>query len=171
MPSGEIHQYSQIANGSVVSAVSILVLDPNDTTTSPAGPNGSDKRMTVGQLALMYLALTGGTLTGWLAPAVVALTFGTTIAVNAALGNVFAVTLTASTGTLANPSNPVDGQPIRVRITQDGTGSRTLAFGTAWDFGAAGTPTLSTAAGACDYVVGEYNAAKGKWCVSFAGGY
>lgn len=113
----------------------------------------------------------GATMTGELSPAVVALTFASSIAVNAALGNVFAVTLTASTGTLANPTNPVDGQPIRVRVIQDGTGGRTLAYGTAWDFGAAGAPTLSTAANAIDYLVGEYNAVKSKWCVSAALGF
>lgn len=113
----------------------------------------------------------GATMTGELSPAVVALTFASSITVNAALGNVFAVTLTASTGTLANPSNPVDGQPIRVRVIQDGTGSRTLAYGTAWDFGAAGAPTLSPAANAIDYLVGEYNAVKSKWCVSAALGF
>jgi hypothetical protein len=130
--------------------------------------------MTLAQFAAYIGALpeSGGSMTGWLAPAVVTLTFAGSIAVNAALGNVFAVTLTASTGTLANPTNAThDGQSIRVRVIQGGSGSWTLAYGTAWDFGAAGTPTLSTAAGACDYIVGEWNAGKSKWCVSFAGGY
>jgi hypothetical protein len=106
----------------------------------------------------------GSTLTGWLAPSVVSLTFGASIAVNAALGNIFAVTLTASTGTLANPTSPVDGQLIRVRVTQDATGSRTLAYGNAYDFGTAGSPTLSTAANKVDVLAFEYNAALSKWC-------
>lgn len=106
----------------------------------------------------------GGTMTGWLAPAVVALTFGTTIAVNAALGNAFSLTLTASTGTLANPTNPVDGQVIRFRITQGTGGSFTLAYGTAYDFGTASAPTLSTAAGKVDIAAFEYVASISKWC-------
>src|SRR6185437_13971955 len=53
-------------------------------------------------------SFTGGTLTQYLAPAVVTLTFGATISVNAALGNDFRLTLTASTGTIANPTSPVD---------------------------------------------------------------
>lgn len=107
--------------------------------------------------------LAGATFTGYLAPAVSALTFGASIAVNAALGNVFTLTLTASTGTIANPSNPVDGQIIRFRIAQDGTGSRTVAWGTAYDFGTAGAPTLSTGASKVDVVAFEYNAALSKW--------
>jgi hypothetical protein len=112
----------------------------------------------------LALPLAGGTMTGWLAPAVVALTFGSSIAVNAALGNVFAVTLTASTGTLANPSGPVDGQVIRIRVTQDATGSRTLAYGTAFDFGTAGTPVLTATASKTDILAFEYVAALSKWC-------
>jgi hypothetical protein len=106
----------------------------------------------------------GGTLTGALVPAVTTLTFGSSIAVNAALGNVFAVTLTASTGTLANPTNPADGQAIRVRVIQDSTGSRTLAYGTAYDFGAAGAPILSTTAAKVDILGFEYVASLSKWC-------
>lgn len=108
-------------------------------------------------------SFTGGTLGRFLAPVVVPLTFGASIAVNAALGNVFAVTLTSSAGTLANPTNPVDGEAIRVRVIQDATGSRTLAYGTAYDFGAAGAPTLSTGANKVDLLGFEYVASLSKW--------
>lgn len=107
--------------------------------------------------------LSGATFTGWLAPAVSALTFGTAIPVNAALGNVFTLTLTASTGTVSNPTNPVDGQIIRFRVAQDGTGSRTVAWGSAYDFGSGSAPALSTAAGKVDVLPFEYNAALSKW--------
>jgi hypothetical protein len=119
--------------------------------------------------AAASVPLAGGTMTGHLAPAVASLTFGTTIALNAALGNAFALTLTASTGTLSNPANPVDGQTIRVRVIQDATGGRTLAFGTAYDFGAAGAPTLSTAASKVDILGFEYVASLSKWCYLGAG--
>ena len=108
----------------------------------------------------------GVTLPDYLAPAVVPLTFvgaGTTL-VNAALGNAFNLTLTASTTTLGNPSNPVDGQVIRFRITQGAGGSFTLAYGTAYDFGAAGSPTLSTTAAKADILGFEYVASISKWC-------
>jgi hypothetical protein len=111
----------------------------------------------------LALPKAGGTMTGWLAPAMVALTFASSITVNVALGNAFAVTLTASTGTLANPTNPVDGQVIRVRVIQGGSGSFTLAYGTAYDFGAAGAPVLSTAAAKVDILGFEYVASLSKW--------
>ena len=117
----------------------------------------------------LALPKAGGTLTGWIAPAVTALTFGSSVAVNAALGNAFSLTLTASTGTLANPTNPVDGQLIRIRVTQGSGGSFTLAYGSAYDFGTAGSPTLSTAAGKVDVLVFEYVASISKWCYVAAG--
>lgn len=96
-------------------------------------------------------------------PAVVPLTFGASIALQADFGNVFTVTLTASTGTLANPTNPQDGQTIRVRVIQDATGGRTLAYGTAYDFGAAGAPVLSTGPNKVDILGFEYVASLSKW--------
>lgn len=99
-----------------------------------------------------------------LAPSVTALTFGASIPVQADLGNVFTLTLTASTGTLANPTNPQDGQIIHVRVTQGSGGSFTLAYGTNYDFGAAGAPTLSTTAGKVDILGFEYVASLSKWC-------
>jgi hypothetical protein len=110
-----------------------------------------------------------GTAVGPVAPAVTALTFGTSIAVDAAFGNAFNLTLTASTGTIANPTNPVDGQVIRFRIKQDATGSRTVAWGTAYDFGASSAPVLSTGASKTDIAAFEYDAGISKWCFLGAG--
>lgn len=119
--------------------------------------------------ALGGVPLAGGTMTGWLAPAVAALTQSSgTVAVNAALGNVFTLTLTASTWTISNPTNPVDGQVIRLRLAQDGTGSRTVSWGTAYDWGttagsANSAPTLTTTASKTDTVAFEYYSAISKW--------
>src|SRR5690242_11605507 len=89
----------------------------------------------------------GGTFTGAVIEAAVALTFATTIAVDASLGNTFRVTLTASTGTLGAPSNPTDNQKIIVEVKQDATGSRTLAYNAVYQFTTQNpSPTLSTAA-------------------------
>jgi hypothetical protein len=113
----------------------------------------------------LALPKAGGTMTGWLAPAVSALSFvgGGTTLVNAALANAFNLTLTASTTTLGAPSNPVDGQVIRFRVTQGGSGSYTLAYASAYDFGAAGSPTLSTSVGKVDVLGFEYVASLSKW--------
>lgn len=104
-----------------------------------------------------------GTATAATSPAVVALLDGATVTVDASLGNVFTVTL-AGNRTLADPSNPVDGQEIRVNVTQDATGSRLLSYGAAYDFGAAGAPTLSTGAGKVDILRFGYVSALSKWC-------
>ena len=135
-------------------------------TIAQGGTNATTASVALSNLGAAALA--GATFTGAVDPAVVALTFGSTISVNAAQGNVFAVTLTASTGTIANPTNPVDGQVIRYRIAQDGTGSRTVAWGTAYDWGSTGglansAPTLSTGASKVDVLGFEYNAALSKW--------
>lgn len=106
---------------------------------------------------------TGGTMTGWLTPAVATLTFGTNIAVDASLGNVFDLTLTASTGTLATPTNPTNGQHILIFVTQGTGGSFTLHYGSGYNFGSSGQPTLSTTAGAVDVLGFVYWAALSQW--------
>jgi len=118
----------------------------------------------------------GVTYPAYVAPAVVTLTeSGGSVAVDAADGNVFRLVLTASGWTLSNPTGMTDGQPVRVRLIQDGTGGRTISYGSAWDFGAAGAPTLSTGAGKVDYLAGEWsadaNGGTGAVVVSAALGY
>ena len=84
--------------------------------------------------------------------AISALTDAATITADFALANNFSVTLGGSR-TLANPSNQTAGQSGCIWITQDGTGSRTLAYGSQWDFTGGTAPTLSTAAAAVDCLV------------------
>ncbi len=81
-----------------------------------------------------------------------ALTDGATITADFAVANNFSVTLGGSR-TLANPSNQTAGQSGCIWITQDGTGSRTLAYGSQWDFTGGTAPTLSTAAASVDCLV------------------
>jgi hypothetical protein len=81
--------------------------------------------------------------------AVVALTDAATIAVDASLGNNFSVTL-GGNRTLGNPTNLTAGQHGAIVITQDGTGSRTLAYSSNWKFPAGTAPTLTTTASAVD---------------------
>lgn len=118
---------------------------------------------------------TGATFTGWVAPAVVALSQSAgTVAVNASTGNVFKLTLTASGWTIANPTNPLDGQLIRLRIKQDGTGNRTISWGSGYNWGttngsANSAPVLSTSANVTDVLGFEYDAAAAKWIYLGAG--
>ena len=80
-----------------------------------------------------------------------ALTDGTNISVDLNAGQNFTVTL-AGNRTLDNPTNCVAGQVGSIFVVQDGTGSRTLAYGTSWDFPAGEAPVLSTDAAAIDRI-------------------
>jgi len=83
--------------------------------------------------------------------AISVLTDGATITPDFALANNFSVTL-AGNRTLANPTNLVAGQSGVIIINQDGTGSRTLAYGSYWDFAGGTAPTLTTTASAVDMI-------------------
>ena len=80
-----------------------------------------------------------------------ALSDGTNISVDLNAGQNFTVTL-AGNRTLDNPTNCVAGQVGSIFVIQDGTGSRTLAYGTSWDFPAGEAPVLSTDADAIDRI-------------------
>ena len=82
---------------------------------------------------------------------ITALSDGATITPDFAAAQNFSVTL-AGNRTLANPTNIVAGQCGSIAITQDGTGSRTLSYGTYWDWAAGAAPTLTTTASKVDRI-------------------
>jgi hypothetical protein len=79
------------------------------------------------------------------------LTDGSTVTPDMADSNNFTLTL-GGNRTLANPSNLTAGQSGSIFLVQDGTGSRTLAYGSQYDFIGGTAPTLSTAANAVDRI-------------------
>lgn len=81
--------------------------------------------------------------------AITALTDGATITPDFAAANNYSVTL-GGNRTLANPTNITAGQSGVIVITQDGTGSRTLAYGSYFKFAGGTAPTLTTTAAAID---------------------
>lgn len=81
-----------------------------------------------------------------------ALTDGSSITPDFAVANNFSVTL-GGNRTLANPTNITAGQSGVIVITQDGTGSRTLAYGSYFKFPSGTAPTLTTTASAVDVLV------------------
>ncbi len=81
-----------------------------------------------------------------------ALTDGATITPDFSAANNYSVTL-GGNRTLANPTNLTAGQSGVIVITQDGTGSRTLAYGSYWKFPGGTAPTLTTTASAVDALV------------------
>jgi len=64
-------------------------------------------------------------------------------------GNNFSLELTGSI-VLSNPTGVTTGQSGIIQIQQDGVGSRTVGFGSHWDFPSSTPPTLSTGANALD---------------------
>jgi len=96
-------------------------------------------------------------------PRVFTLTDAATVALDASRANVFTVTL-AGNRTLGAPTNPMGGgQVIHIRVMQDGTGSRTLAYNAIYRFPGGGTPILQTQANAQDILTFMYHAADVKW--------
>lgn len=89
------------------------------------------------------------TIDGGVAGTITALTDGATVTPDFDLSNNFSVTL-GGNRTLANPSNLTAGQSGVIVITQDGTGSRTLAYGSYWKFANGTAPSLTTTASAVD---------------------
>lgn len=79
---------------------------------------------------------------------------GASPAIDLSLSNVFYWTL-GGNRTVPAPSNAVAGQSGVIWLTQDGTGSRTLAYNTFWKFAGGTIPTASTAASAKDCLVYE----------------
>jgi hypothetical protein len=117
------------------SAINNIVLDSSGNVN--VGTSGQAQRLYVSGNAAMNIA---------------ALTDGATITPNFGTANNFSVTL-AGNRTLANPTNLEPGQSGVIYITQDGTGGRTLAYGSFWDFPGAATPVLTTTANAVDVLV------------------
>jgi hypothetical protein len=85
----------------------------------------------------------------WSAAATVILTPGTNVAVDMSSGFNFSLAM-GGAYTLSNPTNTKDGQSGMIYIVQDGTGSRTLAYGTNWKFEGGTDPILSTTPNAVD---------------------
>ena len=80
------------------------------------------------------------------------LTDAASITVDFALGNNFLVTI-GGNRTLAAPTNAVAGQTGQIYVIQDGTGSRTLSYNSAYQFVSGAAPTLSTGAADVDILV------------------
>lgn len=105
-------------------------------------------------------------------PAPVTLTDAPTIATNAALGNLFLVTLSGNR-TLGTPTNPTNGQRITWEVIQDATGSRALTLSSAFGLGTTiSSTTLTTTPNKRDFLTAVYNATSAKWYViAFVKGY
>ena len=85
-------------------------------------------------------------------------------AVDFSLGNNYTLTL-GENSALTNPSNETAGQAGSILIIQDGTGSRTLSYGSHYLFAGGTDPTLSTAGSSVDRLDYFIQAADKVHCV------
>ena len=130
-----------VASGGTGAATLTGVLKGNGTSAFSAATAGTD-----------YAGIdTAQTFTKGQRGEITVLTDGATITPDLADSNNYSVTL-AGNRTLANPTNITAGQSGSIFVSQDGTGSRTLAYGTYWDFAGGTAPTLSTAASSVDRI-------------------
>lgn len=87
----------------------------------------------------------------------------TAMTVDCSKSNVFKTVFTANVTVAPTFSNPGDGQSINWRITQDGTGSRTMTWPTSFKWPGGVKGVLSTGASAVDLLVATYFADTGFW--------
>lgn len=127
------------------------------TPTAPTAASGTNTTQ-IATTAFVTAASSGGvsldtanTWTKGQRGEVTTLTDGATITPDLNDSNNYSVVL-AGNRTLANPTNCTAGQSGSVFIVQDGTGSRTLSWGSYWDFAGGTAPTLTTTAAAVDRV-------------------
>ena len=83
--------------------------------------------------------------------AITTLTDGATVTPDFAASNNYTLTL-GGNRTIANPTNLTAGQSGSIFLVQDGTGSRTVSWGSYWDWAAGTAPTLTTTANAVDRI-------------------
>jgi len=110
-----------------------------------------DLLLQLGGSTKFQVASGGISLTGGAAANITALSDGATITIDMATACHHSVTL-GGNRTFAAPSNQVVGQAGSIFITQDGTGSRTAAFNSAFKFVGGTAPTLTTTASATDRI-------------------
>ena len=123
--------------------------DASDSIINDAGTG--DLKLQLGGSTKFQLASGGVSLTGGAAANITALSDGATITIDMATACHHSVTL-GGNRTFAAPSNQVVGQAGSIFITQDGTGSRTASFNSAFKFVGGTAPTLTTTASAVDRI-------------------
>ena len=125
----------------------------------------------VAQVNLGAFATRGAnTFTGTQTVTPVTLVDASPIGTNANQSNNFLVTLNGAGGEtrqLANPTNLTDGAIYNWYVKQGANGDHLLTFGSDFKFPGGTAPTLSTAVGAVDLIVGQYMANLGIIACNF----
>lgn len=139
-----------------ISAAVAAVLDSSPTTLDTlnelAAALGNDPNFATTVLNELAAKASSSSVNTWSKAqrgAVSVLADAATITPDFSQSNNYTLTL-AGNRTLAAPSNMVAGQSGIITIKQDATGSRTLAFNSAWKFSGGSVPSLTTTANAVD---------------------
>lgn len=122
--------------------------------TPPSNPFW-DTRPGVGNIMSTYFAVR-----------VVNLVFGDVVTIDASKGNIFYLTMTADC-TINAPVTGIDGEHITLEVTSGGFNA---TWGSGWNFGDAGNPTLSSD-GKTDIVSAYYRASTTDWRAGFTRGF
>ncbi len=122
----------------------------------------ANTRIYVVDYAYMWQSF-GAVLGAALIEKVIVLTDAATVTTNAALGNTFTLT-TSQSFTMANPTNPTNGQKIIYKIKQGSGGSKIITWDTAFRGSNDITlPILTTDESYVDYIGFIYDSAATKW--------
>ena len=134
-----------------IGASADLVIQHNASKSIINDAGTGDLELQRGGTAVLSIVSGGVSLAGGAASNITALSDGATITIDMATACHHSVTL-GGNRTFAAPSNQVIGQSGSIFITQDGTGSRTATFNSAFKFNNGTAPTLTTTASAVDRI-------------------
>ena len=151
-------QYPRASGSTAAAWGPIQAADVPPLNQNTSGSSGS----CTGNAATATNLAGGATLPDYIAPHVATLTDGSSVAIDASLGNIFDWPLGAGSHTLAAPSNPVNGQMIKIRIAY--SGSFTPLFNAIFHFGTDGQPSWTATNAKVDEVAFEYNSNVSAWC-------
>jgi len=143
-----------VTGGSITGITDLAVADGGTGASTLTGiiKGSGTSALTTATVGVDYAGIdTAQTFTKGQRGEITTLTDGATVTPDMADSNNFTLTL-GGNRTLANPSNLTAGQSGSIFIVQDGTGSRTLAYGNQYDFIGGTAPTLSTAANSVDRI-------------------
>jgi len=143
-----------VTGGSITGITDLAVADGGTGASTLTGiiKGSGTSALTTATIGVDYAGIdTAQTFTKGQRGEITTLTDGATVTPDMADSNNFTLTL-GGNRTLANPSNLTAGQSGSIFIVQDGTGSRTLAYGNQYDFIGGTAPTLSTAANSVDRI-------------------
>jgi hypothetical protein len=143
-----------VTGGSITGITDLAVADGGTGASTLTGiiKGSGTSALTTATVGVDYAGIdTAQTFTKGQRGEITTLTDGATVTPDMADSNNFTLTL-GGNRTLANPSNLTAGQSGSIFIVQDATGSRTLAYGSQYDFIGGTAPTLSTALNSVDRI-------------------